>query len=135
MGISCPTFSNFEEMLAKTKPDTVIVTTVDGTHHLFIAMALEMGCDVITEKPMTTNETKLKIILEAQKKSRNKIIVAHNYRYTPTRAKIKELLMQERIGKITSIPITAQTTFAGGIDYGRIQARCSTTKPHTISIC
>ena len=56
LGASCPTFTNFEDMLAKTKPDTLIVTTIDGTHHTFIAQALEMGFDVITEKPMTTDE-------------------------------------------------------------------------------
>ena len=142
MGVSCPTFTDFEEMIAKTRPDIVIVTTVDGTHHTFIAKALEMGCDVITEKPMTTDETKLKVILDAQKKSRNKIIVAHNYRYTPTRARIKELLMQGRIGRVTSVDfhwyldvITAPTISAAGTVSGRIRARCSTTRRLIISTC
>jgi predicted dehydrogenase len=119
MGVSCPTFTNFEEMITKTKPNTVIVTTVDGTHHTFISKALEMGCDVITEKPMTTSEAKLKVILDAQKKSKNKIIVAHNYRYSPTRAKIKELLMQERIGKVTSVDFHWYLDTYHGADYFR----------------
>ncbi|RPI02659.1 MAG: gfo/Idh/MocA family oxidoreductase [Ignavibacteriae bacterium] len=119
MGASCPTFTNFEEMILKTKPETVIVTTVDGTHHTFIAKALEMGCDVITEKPMTTDEKKLQLILDAQKKSKNKIIVAHNYRYTPTRAKIKELLMQGRIGRITSVDFHWYLNVYHGADYFR----------------
>jgi predicted dehydrogenase len=108
MGVSCPTFTNYEEMIAKTRPETVIVTTVDGTHHTFIAKALGMGCDVITEKPMTTDETKLKIILDA-----------HNYRYTPTRARIKELLMQERIGRVTSVDFHWYLDVYHGADYFR----------------
>jgi predicted dehydrogenase len=119
IGASCPTFTNFEEMITKTKPDTVIVTTVDGTHHTFIAKALEMGCDVITEKPMTIDETKLKAILDAQQKSKNKIIVGHNYRYSPTRGKIKELLMQERIGRITSVDFHWYLDIHHGADYFR----------------
>jgi predicted dehydrogenase len=119
MGVSCPTFKNFEEMLIKTKPETVIVTTVDGTHDTFITKALEMGCDVITEKPMTTDEEKLQLILDAQKKSKNKIIVAHNYRYTPTRAKIKELLMQGRIGRVTSVDFHWYLDIHHGADYFR----------------
>jgi len=119
MHVSCPTFTDYEEMIAKTKPDAVIVTTVDGTHHAFITTALEMGCDVITEKPMTTNEVKLKAILDAQKKSQNRIIVAHNYRYTPTRAKIKELLMQERIGRVTSVDFHWYLDVYHGADYFR----------------
>ena len=119
MGVSCPTFTNFEEMLTKTKPDTVIVTTPDGTHHTFITRALEAGCDVITEKPMSTTVEKLNSILDAQKKSKNKIIVAHNYRYTPTRAKIKELLMQGRIGRVTSVDFHWYLDISHGADYFR----------------
>ena len=59
MGVSCPVFSNYDQMLRQTKPDYVIVTTVDSTHDEFIVKALEMGIDVITEKPMTTDEKKM----------------------------------------------------------------------------
>jgi predicted dehydrogenase len=52
---------------------------------------------------MTTDEVKLKEILEARKKTGRKLTVAFNYRYTPHRARIKELLMQGRIGKVTSV--------------------------------
>ncbi|MGA3243780.1 MAG: Gfo/Idh/MocA family oxidoreductase [Bacteroidota bacterium] len=119
LGVSCPTFKDFEEMVRTTKPETVIVTTVDGTHHMFIAKALEMGCDVITEKPLTTSESKLKVILDAQRKSANKIIVAHNYRYPPTAAKMKELLMQERVGRITSVDFHWYLDVYHGADYFR----------------
>jgi predicted dehydrogenase len=119
LGASCPTFTDFEEMLRKTKPDTVIVTTVDGTHHTFIAKALEMGFDVITEKPLTTDETKLKVILEASRKSKNRLIMAHNYRYPPTAAKVKELLMQERVGRITSVDFHWYLDVYHGADYFR----------------
>lgn len=119
MGTACPSFTNYEEMLRTTKPDAVIVTTPDGLHHSFIVKALEMGCDVITEKPMTTDEEKLKMILDAQRKSKNKIIVAHNYRYTPTRARIKELLMQERLGRLTSVDFHWYLDVYHGADYFR----------------
>ncbi len=119
IGVSCPTFTGFEEMVAATKPDAVIVTTVDGTHHTYIARALEMGCDVITEKPMTTDEVKLKVILDAQRRARNKIIVAHNYRYSPTRARIKELLLQKRIGRLTSVDFHWYLDVYHGADYFR----------------
>ncbi len=120
IGVACPTFVNYEEMILKTKPEIVIVTTPDGTHHSFIAKALELGCDVITEKPMTTSGEKLKVILDAQKKtSKNRIIVAHNYRYSPTRGKIKELLMQGRIGRLTSVDFHWYLDVNHGADYFR----------------
>jgi predicted dehydrogenase len=39
MGVSCPTFTDFDKMMQEIKPDTVIVTTVDATHHEFIVKA------------------------------------------------------------------------------------------------
>ena len=47
--------SEFDKMIEIEKPDIVIVTTVDRTHHTYIVRALELGCDVITEKPMTVD--------------------------------------------------------------------------------
>lgn len=119
MGVSCPTFSSFEEMMDRAKPDMVIVTSMDSTHHTYIAGALAMGADVITEKPMTTDEEKLKVILDAKRKSAKDIIVAHNYRYAPTRARIKELLLQERIGRVTSVDFNWYLDVYHGADYFR----------------
>ena len=69
MGVNCLTFVNFDEMLNTTKPDLIIVTTVDATHHKFIIKGLEFGCDVLTEKPLTTDENKSQAILNAERKS------------------------------------------------------------------
>lgn len=45
---------DFLKMLENEKLDTLVVTTIDYTHDLFIVPALERGIKVLTEKPMTT---------------------------------------------------------------------------------
>src|SRR5687767_1993059 len=40
---SCPTFTDFDEMCDKTKPDAVMVCTVDAVHHEYIINALRRG--------------------------------------------------------------------------------------------
>lgn len=117
--VNCPTFLNFDELLQKTKPDFVIVTTVDSTHDEFIVKALEAGCNVITEKPMTTDEVKCKRILEAEKKSGKKVIVAFNYRHSVHAMQLKELLVKERVGKITSVDFNWYLNVYHGADYFR----------------
>lgn len=103
IGVNCPTFTNLEEMIKTTKPEWLIVTTIDGQHHEQIIKGMEMGCNIICEKPLTTEVEKANAILEAEKKYNKKLIVTFNYRYSPHRAKIKELLMKNVIGKITSV--------------------------------
>jgi predicted dehydrogenase len=103
MGVSCPIFTDFDEMLAKTKPDLIIVTTKDSNHHEFIIKGLNANIDVLTEKPLTTDETKAEAILEAEKKSKKNLIVGFNYRWSPYMTKIKELIHSGEIGDITSV--------------------------------
>lgn len=119
MGLSCPSFVDFEQMLRETKPDYVIVTTVDATHDELIVKALNMGVNVITEKPMTTDEVKCKKILAAEKKSGKKVIVAFNYRHSVHAMQLKELLAQNRVGKITSVDFNWYLNVHHGADYFR----------------
>jgi len=119
LNLACPTFSDFEQMLRETKPDYVIVTTVDATHDEFIVKALNMGVNVITEKPMTTDEVKCKRILEAEKQSGKKVIVAFNYRHSVHAMQLKELLAQNRVGKIVSVDFNWYLNVHHGADYFR----------------
>lgn len=119
MGVSCPTYTDFEQMVRETKPDLVIVTTKDSTHHEYIIKGLDMGCDVLTEKPLTTDEGKCQAILDAERRSSNKLIVGFNYRWAPYVTKIKELLQSEIIGKISSVDFHWYLNTYHGASYFR----------------
>lgn len=119
IGVDCPVFTDFDEMLLKTRPDMVIVTTVDATHDTFIIKALEFGCDVLTEKPMTTDEIKCQAILNAERKSNKKVIVAFNYRHGSHFTAIKEILSQNPLGKITSVDFHWYLNTFHGASYFR----------------
>lgn len=119
MGATCPTFADFETMMKEVKPDVLIVTVNDNLHDHFIIRGLELGCDVITEKPMTTDEVKCQAILDAQKRTGKKIIVTFNYRYSPHRSKIWELIQQGEIGEVTSVDFHWYLDTSHGADYFR----------------
>lgn len=119
MGVNCPTFSDCEKMVTETKPDLIIVTTKDSTHHEFIIKGLEMGCDVLTEKPLTTDEVKCQAILDAERKSNKKLIVGFNYRWSPYMTKIKELISGNAIGKVTSVDFHWYLNTYHGASYFR----------------
>jgi predicted dehydrogenase len=119
IGADCPTFTNFDEMCAKTKPEILMVTTVDATHHEFITRALAKGIDVITEKPMVTEAKQAQAIIDAEKRYNRKIAVAFNYRYSPKHQKMKEILDSGEIGKITSVDFSWYLDVRHGADYFR----------------
>ncbi|MDQ0255948.1 putative dehydrogenase [Evansella vedderi] len=96
---------DFDQMVAENQPDAVIVASRDDTHVTYILKALEKGLDVIVEKPMATTGEDCKKILDAEAKSSGKVIVTFNYRYTPIHSKIKELILEDKVGRITSVDL------------------------------
>lgn len=97
--------SEFDQMVRETRPETVIVTSRDDTHVDYILLALKNDLDVITEKPMATTASDCRRIKDAEANSKGKVIVSFNYRYNPIHTKIKEMILEGRLGRITSIDL------------------------------
>ena len=119
IGVNCPTYTDFEKMMLETKPELLIVTTIDATHHEQIIRGMELGANVLTEKPMTIDEQKIQAILDAEKRTGKNCRVTFNYRYSPHRAKIWELLRAGEIGEITSVDFHWYLDTSHGADYFR----------------
>ncbi|MEO6003347.1 MAG: Gfo/Idh/MocA family oxidoreductase [Opitutus sp.] len=113
------TAAHFDQMLRETKPDHVIVTTIDATHDDYIVRALTAGHDVITEKPMTTTAEKCARILETKAKTGRQIRVTFNYRYSPPRTQVKDILMSGEIGDVRSVDFHWMLNTQHGADYFR----------------
>ncbi|MCD6359703.1 MAG: Gfo/Idh/MocA family oxidoreductase [Armatimonadetes bacterium] len=118
-GADCPTFTDFDTMIEQTKPDRVIVTTMDCFHAKYIVRAMELGCDVITEKPMATDEKMCQEILDTEKRTGRKVTVTFNYRYSPEAVKIKEILNSGEIGQVTSVDFNYYLNVDHGASYFR----------------
>jgi predicted dehydrogenase len=111
--------ADFDRMIAETRPDTVIVTTMDCTHHEYITRAMALGCDVITEKPMTTDLEKLRAIYAAIKSTGKSLRVTFNYRYAPAYTLFRELLMQGVVGQPKLVDFSWLLDTSHGADYFR----------------
>lgn len=118
---SVPTYKslNFDKMIQEQKPDVIIVTTVDRIHHYYIIKAMEAGCDVICEKPITIDNEKAQEILDAWKKYKKSIRVTFNYRYAPHHTKIRELIANNTIGQVYSVHFEWLLNTQHGADYYR----------------
>lgn len=117
--IATYTADNFDQMVAETKPDTIIVTSMDSTHHLYINRAMELGCDAISEKPMTIDAAKARSIFETIDRTGRSLRVTFNYRYTPVATKVRELLMQGVVGRPLHVNFQWVLDTFHGADYFR----------------
>ncbi len=118
-GVATYDAGDFDRLLREQQPDTIVVTTPDFLHHDYIVKAFEAGCNVICEKPMTIDLEKLKKITDAREKSGKSVTVTFNYRYSPARTQIKDLLMKGTIGEITAVDFRWYLDRVHGADYFR----------------
>ncbi|GAA3865509.1 Gfo/Idh/MocA family oxidoreductase [Celeribacter arenosi] len=118
-GVATYDASAFDDMIAEQKPDTVVITTPDFLHADYIVRAFEAGCDVICEKPMTIDLSSLKQITEAQRRTGRQVRVTFNYRYSPARTQIKDMLASGTIGTITAVDFRWHLDRVHGADYFR----------------
>ncbi|MEU4489045.1 Gfo/Idh/MocA family oxidoreductase [Streptomyces purpurascens] len=110
---------DFDTMLCRERIDLVVVCSVDRTHDDYIVRALEAGCDVVTEKPMTTDADKARRILEAQRRIGRQVRVAFNYRYNPVHSAVRELISSGEIGEVGSVHFEWLLDLRHGADYFR----------------
>lgn len=116
-----PTYhpERFDDMIKEQNVDCVIVTSIDRTHHRYIIRAMELGRDVITEKPMTIDAPRCQAILDTVKATGQNLTVTFNYRYAPRNSKVKELLQAGVIGNVLSVHFEWLLDTVHGADYFR----------------
>lgn len=104
-------FLDWEEFFAEKRSDALVIATQDRDHVKMCIKALELGYDILLEKPISPVEEELYELLEAYNKHKKKVIVCHVLRYAPAFLKIKEMLDSGAIGKIVCIDWLEQVTY------------------------
>jgi hypothetical protein len=97
-------FTTWEDVFKKPKfADAIIITTPDNLHYGPCMKALEMGYDVLLEKPISPSEKECRDILAMAKKTGRIVAVCHVLRYAPYFVRLRELMHNGSIGNIISI--------------------------------
>jgi len=86
------------EVIQREDLDAVSIITPPGAHHALAIAALRAGKHVMCEKPFALDAAQGRQMLDAAKKSERTAMVAHEFRHTPQRAYIKQLLADGYIG-------------------------------------
>jgi len=97
-------FGDWSEVFRQPKmADAVLICTPDDTHYGPCMKALEMGYDVLLEKPVSQTEKEcLEILAQAHKYGRV-VAVCHVLRYSPYFRAMYEAIKSGMIGKLISI--------------------------------
>jgi predicted dehydrogenase len=99
-----PAFQDAREMLAALKPDVVSVTTggfeYSSDHHEPTMLALEAGCDVLCEKPISNDIACAEQMVACARERGRRFAIDLNHRFTPAARVAKQWQDEGRIGAL-----------------------------------
>ncbi len=93
-------YTDFEEMIKKEKLDVVHICLPHYLHSPVAVRALELGCNVLTEKPMAISMKQAKAMIDAEKKSGKTLGVIFQNRYNAGSQLVRKCLDSGLLGKI-----------------------------------
>jgi predicted dehydrogenase len=121
IGVDAPGYParDFDRMVRETRPDLVIVTTTDCFHADYIVRAMELGCDVLSEKPVATDAEQCQRILDAEVRTGKKLLVGFNARHGASSEEIKRVLQSGVLGRVVSAEYQEYLDVDHGASYFR----------------
>jgi len=126
--------------LAACKPDIVSIGTPGGAHYDPIKMAIEQGCHVFCDKPMTDSGKSAIELYELAKTKNVKTAYAASFRYTPSVLHAKQLVEQHVIGELLEVECISHFNLERDIPFGWSHrredggGRLNNNFTHTLSI-
>jgi predicted dehydrogenase len=97
-------FDTWERVFERQKfADAIIISTPDNLHYAPCMKALELGYDILLEKPISPSERECRDILRLTKKTGRIVAVCHVLRYAPYFIKLREIVQSGSLGKVVSV--------------------------------
>ena len=97
-------FTDYKPLLALGKiADIALIATMDRDHFEPAMMAIDLGYDLMLEKPITPTPEECIALTENAKKHGVRVVICTVLRYTPLFIKLKEIIDSGRIGRVMSI--------------------------------
>jgi len=95
-------YNSADELLANEKPDIVDVCLPTFLHTEYAVKAMELGCNVLIEKPVCLNEEEAQQLLETEKRTGAKVQVCQVIRFRRQSQWLKKVVEEGTYGKIIS---------------------------------
>lgn len=103
VGPDMPIYDNHRELLARERPDAVVIATPNCTHADLVCDALASGCHVLSEKPMSSTLEGCNQVLAAVNANDRTYQVGLELRYAGLWQRTRERIAEGAIGRVRQL--------------------------------
>tara|TARA_R110002020_G_scaffold209885_5_gene415861 strand:+ start:1766 stop:2776 length:1011 start_codon:yes stop_codon:yes gene_type:complete len=101
-----PSYTDYKELIAGEEPNFIVIATPNSLHKEQAIFALEKGCDVLIEKPVSFNIQDVKDIQDCADRTNQNVYCVLQVRLNPTVSLAKEILNRNLLGTIRGFSFT-----------------------------
>lgn len=94
------TYTDHRQMLAAERPDGVVVAVPHAHHHALALDALEAGCGVLIEKPMTLHLSEAEELVALAERRRLPLMVGYTWHFNPAAQALRAAIADGRLGNV-----------------------------------
>ncbi|MEK7248672.1 MAG: Gfo/Idh/MocA family oxidoreductase, partial [Chloroflexota bacterium] len=99
----CRAYTSHTEMLARERPEAVVIAVPTPMHYAVASDAIAGGCHVLIEKPLADDAAQARQIIDFAREKGVRLAVGHVERFNPAVRKLKEIMEEGQLGRILSI--------------------------------
>ncbi len=103
MGHRAPFFRSAARLIEKTRPDAVFICTQPDTHLPVARLALEAGCAVFVEKPLTHTLADAETLAKLATQARRPVACGYTLAYVPIFAAARHAVVAGALGAIRQV--------------------------------
>ena len=100
-----PLYKNIKILLAKNKPDAVIIATPNVLHENDTVQFLKAKIPVLLEKPISDNIKSAKKIINSAHSNKTSLLIGYHRRHNSIVNNVKKIIESKKLGKIVSANI------------------------------
>ena len=104
-------YTSLDEMLAAEKLDVLSVASPPFTHFDAVTKGLERGLHILCEKPFALSVHQAEELVTRAKAAGTTCILAHEFRFLPTRMALAELIANAHLGELRHIEVVQNGGF------------------------
>ena len=96
-------YTDYRDMLANEALDAVVITSPHTVHYEHACAALDAGCHVLIDKPMTTSASDARRLVEHAALAKKEILIPYGWNYKTFVTDAARLIAEGRIGEVRHV--------------------------------
>jgi predicted dehydrogenase len=98
-----PLFTSIDELLAKDRPDGLLLATPNSLHVPQALQCIAAGLPILLEKPIATTVAEGQTLVDAVERSGARVLIGHHRAHSPIMAKAKQVVDSGQLGRLVTV--------------------------------